>query len=519
MSLDMLLAELRADPGRARKIAEHETSPLGRQLMSKFGVTTGPTMINALPEEAKPTFIENMHAGSTRWREKHIGRPNAISSVLVDATTCYVAQQMLSCEQNIVSPSVMLDLANFVNAVLMFDRVYLFKNADVAFVSSFNHAMGEDVLVELPAVPLDDTDHTDFVRWRAMAQSPLAPELAMGLYMDSALSAVVRDFAALRDAGDSNPLAEDRQAVILAWQCVLGREFDTASMFPHGWFAKHWSSIVPFQLEKALKIDLFVSKGLDSWEQDQEELADAARANNFRCRFNLLVAEQIELPYSASTYRMPYRRAMYGRAALIQRHLALLDTIDDEHRARVRHFAQPAEESDVQMPFFLRAALMGLDRPDQIVPRLAQIRQETRRLRAKKRELDDILRDGSSNQTGEIERIRRAMTGEISALSHAAAVGAGMTGFAAMIAYAAGTVPAMGIPAVLLLTAGGALAGPVWDELQMRLTRPHYVELADVASHVQSTRGTLEAVSRIWGVGNRQLEKLDVGLRRIAEAF
>ena len=77
-----------------------------------------------------------------------------LNAVYMDSTTLFTVQELLS-DRVLAHPEFLFDLSNFVNAVVLFDRVFYLKNpyADI-LEFNLNEAMGAEPIVK--AIPVEE---------------------------------------------------------------------------------------------------------------------------------------------------------------------------------------------------------------------------------------------------------------------------------------------------------------------------------------------------------------------------
>jgi hypothetical protein len=135
--------------------------------------------------------------------------------------------------------------------------------------------------------------------------------------------------------------------------------------------------------------------GIDPDERLSSLLTDL----NLRSYLNQQFADFFGLPYVSAAGRVPFRRFLYDRAVNVQHALVTLGVVEDR-------YSELAANVQLRLPVLLAVTLRGCRRPDDLWPRIADLRVRASRFRDHRRELDAAL---ARQDLAEAARVARAL--------------------------------------------------------------------------------------------------------------
>jgi hypothetical protein len=142
-------------------------SPSELTSFTEFGVYT-PTIYKLTDEQARKQF-----SVVRKWIQ-HVSDSNRINAVYLDTTTLYTVIKLALEPSNngyYITPETLFDLSTFVNAVILFDRVFHLENKNLDSIR-VNEALGnEPIVISLPIKSFTGINHirrkTSVKRYRA----------------------------------------------------------------------------------------------------------------------------------------------------------------------------------------------------------------------------------------------------------------------------------------------------------------------------------------------------------------
>lgn len=441
-----------------------------------------------------------------KWVRENV-EGERLNAVYMDSTTLFTVQELLS-DRVLAHPEFLFDLSNFVNAVVLFDRVFYLKNpyADI-LEFNLNEAMGAEPIVK--AIPVEE-----FFKGSWEGVSAVGTILT-GIWKDT------RDhFDKLAIAPINDPLHSLAAEIQDAWEMLLGISLPDKTLLFREWRGK-WNSPVRDLLTDALEVLSANPRTYGYESQRHSETAyELANECNQRSLFNLKVAQLLRLPYLPGWARMPIRHSLYRRGREAQQVLASAEFLDDRYRAKAAEFLEC--HMTLQLPFFLSAALSKTTSLKQFWSVLADMRRTANKFRAHRTEYDHALADGNLKV---VKRIQKALEQEADKIRlklgdfcKAAVIGGALTWGAISL----GIGEAESVSLAILLTGaihGGThhLGEHMMDRIKERLTRPDYWCLTSFAEAAYELTNSWGRIGKLWQLPDKQSDEFGSRLSRLRD--
>ena len=424
------------------------------------------------------------------------------SAAYMDSTTLYTIRSLLD-RQTPVYPHLLLDLANFVNAAVLFDRVYCLPNWEAGSPWFFLNEMLDEtgVFREITIDHLFDgpwdgigsvgtvltgiwktaRDHLEILWNPKHPVRPPSPE---------ALKAFT-----------GTPAATFATQVRRSWERLLKTPLPDQHLLFAEWESK-WNSPAKDLLRDATSLLHAQPRtiGYDTPGRTAYELANECNQRSF---FNLRVAQLLRLPYLPGWARAPFRNAIYERAQKAQSVLATADYLDAQYRERMSSY--PSFRIRLQLPFLLTAALSKAQSVQDFCRTVAVMRAQAAGLRRHLTAYDAAVSEGNVIIMRDIRKAlgeeQRRMCLTIGGVAKAAVVG-GVIGVGAAC-LGMGEANSFGLAAIAADGAhGGAhyLAEGFLDRVQDRLVQPDRCYFTDLRLAADELGNALPRIEKLWGL-------------------
>lgn len=425
------------------------------------------------------------------------GRHNA---VFMDATTIHSATEVLSPEGGaygttethnwVVLPRGLplafqiWDLATLVNAVILYDRVFYFRNRDI-------DPRGLNMLLDnqqifLP-IDIDVVPHG--------LRKNLRQYLA-GIWSGSASylgELHAKERAVQRQQGRAGLLTQ-------TWGEILDESTRRLSLYDPECYSEDFQSDVTVvdQLNKSMHI----YHGDASLARPLGEMNRVVVHCNLRGFYNFSVAHLLRLPYYPNVLRLPVQRFLYREARLIAPYLQSLATIQKYYEDYFEMYKLP-NRPNLVLPFFLAGLLARIDRLDQFHEALTDLRREAASFRRHKAELD---RACDEENFAEIEKLRRALVEDAQQLRSRSSI-APVLAIRTIAFSLIGTLLTTSAALILkLLSVATTFADDKAIGLAKQAFRPRYWFLSKVSSQAIELMNAAHKIEHLWqGKLNREL--------------
>jgi hypothetical protein len=483
-ALDKELETLRKAPGAFRPAPDYTGQGIAE--LAEFGGPIG----HWVSKERMPSV--------RRWLTDARSGAGA-SSVFVDTTSIAAIDALLGPDdyRRFVTPETLSDLANFVSACVLNERIVHLENDHVDNVALNGLLGNEAVAVQ---IPVDAHD-----------QGGVAGFLTAIWYQ--AIDQIQR----LKQGRNRASASEEIRKLSEAW----GRLFDVdgASLDVLDTAARNWSfassgpglidSLVNCSGDDATLPPHFVFDA--TARRDPEALGALASECNHRFLFNQLFSEILGRRYVPSAFRAPFQQLYVRRSWQITRQVSLADFIDKAYRDRIEDAVRQGETPFV-VPFFLGAILKKIARLEEFPAALAELRHRARPLRERLAALESAIAAGDAKET---DALRRAVSGEPLDLGT-------FVQPVAICAAAAAAIPTIGtqlgpalIVTLMALTYASQFPAGAVKRLKDRVLRPEFRVLMGTA---QSSRliasESLRDVARLWKLRESPAEAIARQLMR-----
>ncbi|HOZ49948.1 MAG TPA: hypothetical protein PLO37_24350 [Candidatus Hydrogenedentes bacterium] len=413
-------------------------------------------------EREFPGSAENRRQTIYDWLSACVPLEAQGNSALMDATTLANVGRLTGVFEDHSGGKIdafsLWDLSSFVNAVILCDHVLHFETLGLDSLS-LNEGLQDPVIIVMQ-------QPEDF----SLAQEFLA-------HVWGGVRMYIHDIERSR--------GQEWNRIRRAWRYLLGDDWD----LPYGCI----------HLESKFTSMSFVARVL--MEPGGEPIGpalylgsdDYVIGHTARCLFNLRLASLLDVPYYPNTLRLPALSALADSACQTTLKEPLVDQLQCV-------FLDLLRESGgyyplYRMPFFTTAVLSTVTSPQQILPKLGQMRHEARHLRDHKAALAEAFRVGDGK---ELSALSRAMKDDTKALALKLAVpivGASILAVLPSI----GSLTIEQVSVVAILSAMLAVSPDTVAAFTRRILRPHFWFLANVASEAAQFLNVYEKAGSIWG--------------------
>ena len=288
---------------------------------------------------ASPDQIRN-------WKSKtrNSGGPTAI---FMDTTTIDRAWKLLQGRGEwLADPSALIDLANVVSAVIMYDTIFHLENAELPS-EDFNE------FLHLPNDPV-------FIKCPTSSAGPDVVSFLDGQWAQSA------DYLKKLESGPR--LSEDMARIRLGWETLCGRHIDwnSADAKSRANLGGHRSTTRVRQAWKEFSLILTDRHG----EYNLARIISYIEDLNNRGLYNWGVAYALDLRYIPNIYRLPFHAFLVSKG--YAKRQELLAHLDYGMRQRATATLVPRER--MQLPLFISAILRKAGNLDEFREILASFR-------------------------------------------------------------------------------------------------------------------------------------------------
>jgi hypothetical protein len=345
-----------------------------------------------IPEQRNKQLIADVRS----WMSQVVDGPPG-TAAFTDGTTLFNVNTLLN-HRFLPHPELLYDLATFVEGAILFDRIFHLGNPRIEddVVYRINEALKGDPLVV--SLKIDWEEHDPY--W--LQSSPLR------IYLTGLWGEVASYFNELQKTTATDVSHEAASRIRSSWETLLGVSLpDNASLFAY--LDRHFDTPVDSLAGQAADVMRAEPRtfGYQSTGQDVHAAYLLANESNQRSRFNLRLAQELELPYLQTWARLPYRNFYEARAFRAQNFLATADFLEHDYRKRAESFKN--SRVTMQLPFFLSAVLSRISRLDEFFEELGHLRLKATNLRRHRAELDYQLHEGNEHEK---DKLRAAIADE-----------------------------------------------------------------------------------------------------------
>jgi hypothetical protein len=465
----------------------------------EFGVSYF-TSSNELTEEQKQRRL-----GEVRGWMRHVSTHGEINAAYLDTTTLHTARSLILGDEGHrpLTPATLIDLATFVNAVVLFDKVFYLENRHIDPYELNEHLGNEPILLRLPVSSLGPSGDDDELN---------GVEGFLRGYWYRTLDYVER----LRHARYSDdPLFEDQQAIKEAWQRALGvggREdlwFDPLGHFKSETFdtdgpqlLETLVSVYSDELKSAVLGHLQAIGAEDGYLRELHRVIDEC---NYRSLFNVMTSNWLQLPYLPNAFRLPFRHYLYRKANAVDHYLHLLPVIEKEIDA----IAEPAPRSEnLRLPLFLAAVLARISSLDQFLERLVELRESAAGFRRHRAELETAL---ERRDLVAIKKLREALQADSTQLRLRFPWAPVASATAAVLSAWSGLLTPDMLAAVGILSAASQFRREDIEALKARVLKKQFWFLTDAKETAVQITAAYSTIERLWSAEIRSSRSLSRG--------
>ncbi len=455
--------------------------------------------ISSLAESVDPDGPFSWRNGSAAMRDwvKSVKDRKDGVAVFTDTTMLYSCQRVVDMA-DMPSPAALFDLGTLVRSVVLYDHVMHFAGSSS---EKWNEQLGERVFV-----PLD----------RGVARTSGELEVKpVGYALANIVSSVLKRMEALRE--NASPLGREELAqAARVWSTLLGRRIDHDDLIGDCLHRTVYSGLSP-------TADVFldwtrISGGDSDWstgecEDESGFLRAVVSEANHRSLINSQIAAMLEVPYSASAFRAPFRALEHKRMVVAEEKIRSVSVIQEAVRKR-----REEESSTLELPVFLSALLGRINSLDNFWEELASLRAEAGPFRRRRRELEEHLADiGSKRESRMRGQIAKAVARESQGL--VARLRVPVAGAAAATVAAALSGPAAAVlTAVAMLSMWEKVDSETYEMLVGRFRRPYESFLSNIGEESAAMLSGLPRVARLWRIPERNLHSHVAFLERARAA-
>ncbi len=446
-------------------------------------------------------------------RQLRSGVPSG-NVVLVDTTTLIEAAQLLLTGSPPSAVS-LADLGSVADALCLYDQVaylgpvYIDEIGEIGL--GLNRLLGDDVFVSV--TPLNSNNY------------------GLRLVFDDAVQAVEDLFRPTT----SEVRRKAQLATSETWSRLLREPFDIAKEYEGSVASHSWRSagagygawlLDRFGDESASGLLGIARSRLERWGLSVSELVSEA---HIRAMFNAHLAYFVlEVPYRSSALRSPWLTDVETRSATLDglfhvRAARSRQTAAIEERLTAAVQARQVLYQDVSLGQLsvkpmLSLALRDSDTPSALLTRLAQMRADAAKFRAKQGEILSSIRGetGRRNDTMRAKQLAQALAAELPAdFMESASDAAGLT---LKLAPRMAMAPTWGSG----VAAANTLVSSYKDQglltrLARRLFRPEFHWISSAANDAGSVLNSQGAVRRVWSMDALKADVLWGDLKSLAE--
>jgi hypothetical protein len=434
------------------------------------------------------------------------------TNALVDNTTIATLASLLVNGERL-TPLTLWDLSRTVNALVCYDHLFHFANADVDD-ATINGVLGENVFCTLA---LPDTGQEYETRGvRGLFRTAWSDT-------DSLMNRLSEN--AGRDTVEGRSLHE----FAWQWSMILGQTLSVEDVSNRGNSSDYeWSTAGPALLGQLWYQSGLAPRNLENQiayiatvkSLDNEQVAKSSRERlhgmitecNYRSYVNQRLAGHLRLPYVANTARLPFRSMYYDLPLAVTDALTAVLAADKTYAKRATH-ADLLRGDPLVLPVFLALALNNANTTADLWAAIAELRTKAARFRERRTELDRAIDVGNEK---EMKKIRAALGADAITLTEAAAEAGAAAGKTVITSVA--THPAAhlsGHAAPWLATALSAvIAGArklIPKQTAQRLIwsrcRPDLRFLSDITMDSRAVIDSLPNVKRLWGMSGASVDE------------
>ncbi|GGY99388.1 hypothetical protein [Streptomyces poonensis] len=441
--------------------------------------------------------VRHRLAALTDWL-RHIDRWTAPNATFCDTTLLVTAHALtLGTESHhYVSAPTLLDLAAFARAVVLYEHVITMPGA-LHVARELNAALEEDVILPLP-VPLQVTPDDRLEGVSAVVAN----------VFESAMDEL--HLVAWADRGDRR--REDLAAIAKGWSLLLGHRVPTR-MVLNRWEEQHWDSngagllrsLTNAQSQTAsYQVGLVEAISRRLSESNSDFISEC----NHRSYFNLRLAHLLQLPYTGSITRIPFRSQLYRHAAFAHQQLLLQQEIEAS-------LYRVTKRPDVALPAYATIALHRAADTRDVITQIAELRSRAKSLRRRRSAYDRALRE---RDTRTVTRLRTAIESE--SASHVGDIvgPVSMSASSALAAAASNTTELMvGLIAALALIGSAATVSPERRAaLSRRLLRPAEWFLTSTSDEARNIASVHHDIGQLWSMSDDDVRHLTRRLKALS---
>jgi hypothetical protein len=444
--------------------------------------------------------VEQRNVLFRRWRQLGLDQLN---SIYMDNTTLHTAYSLVNSlgSGREISPVTLLDLATFVNSVVLYEHILHLENPSFD-ATPVNKLLGGDVIKTLPVESFDG-GYTNSEPLRGISA-------CLGnIFADS--SAELMDILASENS-PSSPYFDDLSAFKEGWKVVLNlnKEIDSSELIDrHEDF--RWRSNGRELLTKLVEAqkdpygclhEAYYNAELFDYFSPPDTLSHFISECNHRSYFNIRVANLLNLSYSPSAARLPFREYQYVRATAVHKKIELMSMIEDEIREYRKSYQVP-NSPNLELPVFLCVVLSRSDSLDSFFEVLAELRNSAKSFRRHKAEYESLLKSGRGGDKKLIS-LRKAIKDESDQWKKIL-IAPTTLGIAATLSVASGGTTALWIIAIGLLTACGSFTPEQRELVVRRFLKPEEWFLTKVGDTARAITDSLPDIARLWRVEDTML--------------
>ncbi len=468
-------------------------NPLVGRSVAEFG--TGAFVDNS---ERSGVYSWDYAAPAMReWVSSFKDRKNGLAT-FTDTSLLYTCSRIVD-HQIPPSPFALFDLGTLVRLVVLYDHVVHFENSSIDS-AAWNERLGARVFLPVS-------------RGIARSGGELFVEPAgYGLY--HIISDVLKRLERMR----RNPDPLDRDYLSGAreiWEKLIGVKIGDEQLLGNCLEdTVYWGG--------SPTCDVFLDWTLVSSikDEDWEKIIKYGRSGqvigstvsdaNCRSLINAHTAAVLEIPYSGSVFRASFRSMDLERSKLAEEQLRSIEMISKSVRARAN-----GSLVSIELPVFLAALLGRIESLEEFWPFLAELRDQARGFRARRRELEYSLADDGSKYQSRVQKqlldaVCRESRGLVSMLRVPVAGAA-----AATVASALSGPVVAALTSIAMLSAWEKIDSEAYDLLVSRFRRPYEYFLSSVGEDAAAMLQGLPRVSRLWGVKEADLATHVSFLKRV----
>ncbi|HEV7879958.1 hypothetical protein [Bradyrhizobium sp.] len=400
-------------------------------------------------------------------------------AVFMDTTTIAAVDSLVfDDDRSKLAPSTLLDLANFVSAIVLHDQIFHLKSPHLSSLRLNESIGGSPALVEIP-VAIMDVD-------------------GEGGLLTAFWYQACDEINEIRRSELPDPKREEGNDISALWGELFGTAGKLNVFDPD--IRDDYDSRGPGLVSKLVQ---YGDRTLDMpsrRELNQEELftqrSRLASECNHRFLFNKLFSKAIRLPYQPNTFRVPFQKWLYDRSRTVEKGLSLAPFLDDQYREMIAKRIDMGA-TEMTLPFFLTALLRRISKREEFGEELASMRRRAYPLRKKLADLESAIKNGDLS---EIDPLRKAIRGEAVRLTEWLQPAAISAAAAAVMTGAASDLSGGLLTAVLVLTYAAQYSGSAVSKLQERLVRPERWFIQKTAESATALTKAHGKLASLWGL-------------------